>query len=109
MEQETKSLEVTPIDKNKIKHIWTITLYLFLITALEFLIAFTLDAGTLKTIIFVVMTIVKAYYIISEFMHLGHEEKGLKWSIVAPLVFVVWLIAALLIQGEAIYTAIMGG
>ena len=109
MEHGTKSLEVIPADKKKIKHIWTITLYLFLITACEFVVAFSMDSGTIKTIIFVVMTIVKAYYIIFEFMHLGHEEKGLKKSIMLPLLFVVWLIAALLIQGEALFTALFGG
>lgn len=106
MEQETNGMEIIPIDKAKIKHIWKITLYLFLITAGEFAIAFTIPASGIKTTIFILMTIVKAYYIMSEFMHLGHESKGLKWSIIAPLIFVVWLIGALLIQGEAIYTAL---
>lgn len=109
MEIENKGLEVVPADKAKIKHIWMVTLYLFLITAAEFVVAFNLDASPIKTIIFIVMTIVKAYYIMSEFMHLGHETKGLKWSIIAPLAFVVWLIGALLIQGDAIFTAIYGG
>jgi len=108
MEQETKEQVIIPVDKAKIKHIWMVTLYLFLITAGEFAIAFTLDASPIKTVIFILMTIVKAYYIMSEFMHLGHETKGLKWSIVAPLVFVAWLIGALLIQGDAIYSAIYG-
>ncbi|MEP2025264.1 MAG: cytochrome C oxidase subunit IV family protein [Reichenbachiella sp.] len=109
MEIENKEQVVIPADKAKIKHIWMVTLYLFLITAGEFAIAFTLDASPIKTIIFIVMTIVKAYFIMSEFMHLGHETKGLKWSIVGPLAFVVWLIGALLIQGDAIFTAIYGG
>ena len=106
MEQENNGMEIIPADKEKIKHIWKITLYLFLITAAEFVIAFNLPASGIKTTIFIVMTIVKAYYIMSEFMHLGHETKGLKWSIIAPLIFVVWLIGALLIQGEAIYSAL---
>ncbi len=108
MEQENKGQVVIPVDKSKIEHIWTVTLYLFLITAVEFVIAFNLDASIIKTIIFIVMTIVKAYYIISEFMHLGHEAKGLKLSILLPLIFLVWLIAVFLIQGDAIFTAIFG-
>lgn len=108
MEQENKQQVVIPVDKAKIRHIWTVTLYLFLITAGEFAIAFTLDASVIKTVIFIVMTIVKAYYIMSEFMHLGHETKGLKLSILLPLIFLVWLIGALLIQGDAIYTAVFG-
>ena len=109
MEQETKEIEVIPVDKAKIRHIWKVTLYLFLITAGEFVVAFDLPSSPIKTTIFIAMTILKAYYIMSEFMHLGHETKGLKWSIIAPLIFVVWLIGALLIQGEAIYTTLFGG
>lgn len=108
MEQQTNSLEVTPVDKKKVKGILKVTLILFLLTAVEFLIAFTIAGGTLKTTIFILMTIVKAFYIMGEFMHLSHESKGLKWSIIAPLIFIAWMILAFLIQGDAIFTAIFG-
>lgn len=108
MEQQTNNLEVIPVDKKKIKGILKVTLILFLLTAVEFLIAFTIDAGFWKTTIFILMTIVKAFYIMGEFMHLSHESKGLKWSIIAPLIFVAWMIVAFLIQGDAIYTALFG-
>ncbi|MDB2613221.1 cytochrome C oxidase subunit IV family protein [bacterium] len=35
-------------------------------------------------LIFIVLTIIKAAYIVMEFMHLGHEVKGLKLSILLP-------------------------
>ncbi len=108
MEQETKGLEVIPADKAKIKKIWTVTGILFLATVVEFIIAFTVDAGMFKTSVFILLTIFKAFYIIGEFMHLPHESKGLIWSIIAPLIFVCWLILALLIQGDAIFQALSG-
>ena len=33
-----------------------------------------------------------------EFMHLGHEQKSLMWTILIPTAFVVWLLGALFIQ-----------
>jgi cytochrome c oxidase subunit IV len=45
---------------------------------------------------------VKAFYIVGEFMHLKGEVKTLIWAIVVPLAFIVWLIAALLVEGDAI-------
>lgn len=108
MEQETKGLEVTPPNKEKIKRIWIVMLILAGWTSVEFVIAFTLSAGMFKTSIFIVLTIVKAFYIVGEFMHLKHESKALIWSILLPCIFVVWLIGALLIQGSAIYTALFG-
>jgi cytochrome c oxidase subunit IV len=90
------------------KVIWKTFWILLAITALEFLIAFTLHHGVLKIGIFIVMTIVKAFYIVGEFMHLKHETKGLIWSILIPIIFVCWLILALLLEGHAIFEAIFG-
>ncbi len=106
MEQEKKELEVIPADKSKILKIWKVTGILFLATVIEFIFAFTLEAGSLKTSIFILLTVVKAFYIVGEFMHLSHESKSLIYSIVIPCVFVVWLIVALLIQGVAIFEAL---
>lgn len=104
MTSEETNITVKPVDKAKVRHLVKIALYLFAVTVVEFIIAFTLSAGDLRTIIFVVLTIVKAYYIVSEFMHLGHEEKGLRWSIIFPLILVVWLIVALIVEGDYINT-----
>lgn len=85
------------------KVIWRTFWILLAITALEFAIAFTLDAGLLKTSIFVGMTIVKAFYIVGEFMHLKHEMKSLIWAILIPCIFVVWLLIALMREGGSIF------
>jgi cytochrome c oxidase subunit 4 len=88
------------------KLIWKTFWILLILTALEFLIAFTMDHGFLKITIFILMTFVKAFYIVGEFMHLKHEVKALIWSIVLPMIFIVWLLVALVIEGEAIFDAI---
>ena len=90
------------------KAIWKTFWILLILTALEFLIAFTVPHGVLKITIFIVMTIVKAFYIVGEFMHLKHEAKSLIWSILVPIIFVARLILALLLEGQAIYDAIFG-
>lgn len=91
------------IPKANTKGIWK-TFYILLgITAAEFIIALGFDwHHTLKAAIFILMTFVKAAYIVGEFMHLKHEVKALMWSIVVPTVFIVWLVLALLIEGSAI-------
>ena len=89
--------------KAKMKKIIWVTVILSAVTAIEFVFAFAMNAGTARTALFFILTIVKAYFIISEFMHLGHEVKALKWSIIFPLAFIVWLIIALLVEGETVY------
>jgi len=49
------------------------------------------------------MTIVKAFYIVGEFMHLKHEVKSLIWMILVPTLFVVWLLVALIYEGGNMY------
>lgn len=96
---EEAHVVVQPVDKAKVRLFLKVTLILFVVTAIEFVIAFTIAPGLFKTSIFIALTIVKAFYIVSEFMHLGHEAKTLIWSILLPLIFVVWLIIALIYQG----------
>jgi len=60
-------------------------------------------ASTLRVAIFCGMTIVKAFYIVGEFMHLKHEVKSLIWAILIPTVFVVWLLVALIYEGGHLY------
>ena len=99
---ETTEVQVQPADKKKIRLLVRVAVILFVVTVLEFAIAFTMPytMQTLKVAIFIGMTIVKAAYIVGEFMHLRYEVKSLMWSIVLPMVFVMWLIVALVYEGD---------
>ena len=99
-----QTVTVIPPDKEKIKKLWTVAGILGLITAIEFAVAFLVphEYQTLRVWSFILMTIVKAAYIVGEFMHLRHEAKVLIWSILIPMIFVVWLLIALVYEGMAI-------
>lgn len=102
--QENKStLKVYPRNEDKIKHIWKTAFILLAITAVEFLMAFTLPRGLLLYIAFILLTIWKAKYIMMDFMHLGDEVKPLFYSIIVPLILIVWLVIALLKEGTEIF------
>jgi len=90
---------VLPPNKEKIAQLWKVAGILLVITIFEFIVAFTMHAGPSKTAIFVLMTIVKAFYIVGEFMHLKHEAKVLIWSILIPIVFIVWMLVAFVYEG----------
>ncbi|OYQ38179.1 cytochrome C oxidase subunit IV [Flavobacterium cyanobacteriorum] len=54
--------------------------------------------------IFIILTLAKAYYIMWAFMHLEGEKANLRWSVVAPLVFLIaYLVLIVLIEGNYIY------
>lgn len=95
-------VNVIPPDREKIAKLWKVAGIMGIITAIEFVIAFTMHHGPLKTSIFIALTIVKAAYIVGEFMHLRYEVKLLFWSILIPLIFVVWMLVAFIYEGLAI-------
>lgn len=84
------------------KLIWKTFWIMLGITAVEFIIAFTMPAGPWRVLIFVLMTLVKAFYIVAEFMHLRYEVKSLIYAVLIPVVFILWLITALLKEGASI-------
>lgn len=100
--EENVQINVLPPNKEKIKKLWTVAGILGIVTAVEFVIAFTMPHGPAKTFLFVALTIVKAGYIVLEFMHLKYEVKILFWSILLPMIFVVWMLVAFVYEGMAI-------
>jgi cytochrome c oxidase subunit IV len=104
--EEQVHVNVIPPDKAKIKKLWTVAGILLFVTIIEFIIAFTMDAGVSKTTIFILLTIVKAAYIVGEFMHLKYEVKVLFWSIMIPLIFIIWMLVAFIYEGFAIAGAL---
>jgi cytochrome c oxidase subunit IV len=102
--QDTKStLQVEPRNEDKIKKIWKTAAILLAITVVEFIMAFTMDRGLILYSLFIILTIWKAKYIMMEFMHLGDEIKPLFYSIIVPLIFLVWLVIALIKEGSDIF------
>ena len=106
MQNENTSVQPQPADKSKIWGIWKVMIILSVVTGFEFVIAFAMESGAFKTFIFIILTIVKAFYIVGEFMHLSHERKSLIWSILLPVMFIAFLIFILMYQGAAIYEAL---
>ena len=48
-----------------------------------------------------ILTLAKAYYIVSVFMHLGSEVRNMIMTIVVPLCLFIWFIIAFLWDGNA--------
>ena len=51
--------------------------------------------------VMIAFSLYKAYYIVSIFMHLGHETKGMAASIVLPMLLFIWAITAFLWEGKS--------
>jgi len=54
--------------------------------------------------LFIILTLVKAYYIVWAFMHMEGEKASLRWTVVAPIIFLVlYLLFILLVEADYIY------
>ena len=51
-----------------------------------------------------ILTLAKAFYIVSIFMHLGDEIRNMIMTIIVPLMLFIWFIAAFLWDGNAYRT-----
>ncbi|MBI35365.1 MAG: hypothetical protein CMP67_08385 [Flavobacteriales bacterium] len=84
------------------KNIVKVTILLTIITAVEVIVGILFSrsnpnvsdwAWAMIKYGYIVLTLIKAGYIVMEFMHLGHERKGMKLTVLVPyIVFVLYLI-----------------
>jgi len=94
------------------KLIWKVFAILSVITIAEVYLGITKPAALYLTkflgtsplnIIFLILTLVKAYYITWFFMHMADEKKGLRRAVVWTAVFlIIYLATLLLIEGNYI-------
>jgi len=104
--------------KSNQQKIWAVLLFLSIVTIIEVALGITKPEILMKTFlsakiinwIFIILTLVKAYYIAWDFMHLRDEKSGLQASIVITLLFLIaYLAFILLVEGNYIYDVIYEG
>jgi cytochrome c oxidase subunit IV len=87
------------------KKVYFVTVLLTAITAVEVAMGIIFkraETYTWEAIkwTFIILTLVKAGYIILSFMHLGDERKGLKYTVLTPyLLFIAYLIFIAFTEG----------
>ena len=87
------------------KKIWQVFFYLLGITAVEFFIAlYMIPKGLIGhgigNFAYIVLTLVKAFYIVAYFMHLKFEKFALKTGITVALILIIYFIVLMLIEGS---------
>lgn len=105
--------------KSNVQKIWGVLLFLSIVTAIEvvlgilkpeFLTGTYLLGMKLLNWIFIILTLVKAYYIAWDFMHLRDEKAGLRRAIVWTAVFLAaYLTFILLVEGTYVFTVFKEG
>jgi cytochrome c oxidase subunit IV len=121
MENNTHKLEIfrglLKFKSNQTK-IWGVLIFLSIVTTIEVFLGIIKPEILMNTFlstkiinwIFIILTLVKAYYIAWDFMHLRDETNGLQASIVITLLFLIaYLVFIILVEGNYIYDVLYEG
>lgn len=122
MGHDTHKLEIfrgTVKFKSNVQKIWGVLIFLSIVTTIEvvlgiikpdFLMSGKLFGMKLLNWIFIILTIVKAYYIAWDFMHLRDEKPSFKYSLVIPLLILIPYLAFItLTEGDYIFEVYKNG
>ncbi|HLO69612.1 MAG TPA: cytochrome C oxidase subunit IV family protein [Flavipsychrobacter sp.] len=88
--------------KKQIGRIWKVFWILLAITIVEVVVGMFFSASMPRGVVnffFLALTILKAGYIVSVFMHLGDEVKSFMITVLVPLFLFIWFIIAFLYDG----------
>jgi cytochrome c oxidase subunit IV len=103
--------------KSNTQKIWGVLIFLSIITAIEVVLGIIKPESLMNKVIgmkilnwiFIILTLVKAYYITWDFMHMRDEVKALRRMVVWTAIFLIlYLIFILLQEGgyiEGIYSS----
>jgi len=105
--------------KSNTQKIWGVLVFLTIVTAIEVALGILKPAALtgstflgmkLLNWIFIILTLVKAYYIAWDFMHLRDEKSALRRAIVwTPIFLVLYLVFILLFEADYIYNVFKDG
>ncbi|WP_442589946.1 cytochrome C oxidase subunit IV family protein [Pedobacter sp. AW31-3R] len=89
--------------------IWQVFFILLGITVVEFVIALVIlpkgmASQTAGNIAYILLTLLKAYYIVAFFMHLKYEKVGLQLTLGLSFIFIIYFITLMLIEGGYLHT-----
>ncbi|MEC7479119.1 MAG: cytochrome C oxidase subunit IV family protein [Bacteroidota bacterium] len=104
--------------KSNVQKIWGVLIFLSIVTIVEVALGIIKPEILMNTFlsmklinwIFLILTIIKAYYITWDFMHMRDESFSLQASVVITLIFLMaYLAFILLVEGNYIYDVFFEG
>ena len=104
--------------KSNQQEIWGVLIFLSIVTTIEVALGIIKPEILMGSFlrmkilnwIFIILTLVKAYYIAWDFMHIRDEKNGFKNAIVLPLIILIpYLAFILLIEADYIFEVMKDG
>lgn len=95
---------VPKVQSHGTSDIWKRFWILLGLTVVDVGFYFVLPPNMLRNILFIVLGIVKAWFIVGTFMHMKHEKKSLAYMIVLPMSLILFFLALMMYEGDFWHT-----
>jgi cytochrome c oxidase subunit 4 len=82
------------------RDIWKTFLILLFLTIIDLIFYFSMPLGMIRNSIFILLGIIKAYFIVGTFMHMKHEKTTLMLMIIVPAILIIALVSAAMFEGN---------
>lgn len=99
MSAHTEHLEHTDSPSDMKAQIWKTFWILLAFTLVDIALYFIIPASMMRNWVFIILGVVKAFFIVSIFMHMKFERKFLRMMIILPMSFVIYLVTLMVIEG----------
>lgn len=100
MSAHIEHLEHTESPADMKSQIWKTFWILLAFTLVDIALYFIISPSMVRNWVFIVLGVVKAFFIVSIFMHMKFERKFLRMMIILPMSFVIYLVTLMVIEGE---------
>lgn len=103
MNQDTVNPDAHAGHGDMVKTIWKTFWIMLIVTVVEVVGALIYPESMPRMILnvfFIVMSLLKAYYIVAVFMHLKFERKAMATTILLPVIFLLYAVVVMLVEGN---------
>lgn len=99
-------------NKKMVRTIWVVFFILLIVTAVEVILGILHPPALMVEVmgtrllnhIFIILTLIKAYYIVAYYMHVKYEKTNLIWTLTLPtLILIPYLTFIVLTEGSYLY------
>ena len=80
--------------------IWVKFWILLGLTVVDVALYFIMPPSMLRNVIFILLGIAKAWFIVGTFMHMKLEKMGLRYMIILPMVFIIFFLYWMMYEGN---------
>ncbi len=91
---------VPKVESHGTKSLWSRFWILLGLTIADVVAYFAWPPGIERNVFFILMGVLKAWYIVGTFMHMKYEKKSLGYMIILPMILIIFFLIWMMYEGN---------